>query len=143
MRAHSRGTGLGLALAGASLLLFCAVAAAQAPTLYKWVDKDGHVHYGDSPGDPRAKPINPTVLNNGEDATTTTDPAAVEKKQQECKHKAEEYNRFKAAGGISETDALGNSRTYTAEEKDKLVERKRQDLVQQCGAKAAEPPSGV
>jgi hypothetical protein len=142
MRSHSMGTGLGLALAGASLLLFCAAAAAQSPTLYKWVDKDGHVHYGDSPGDAKAKPINPNVLSNGEDASTV-DPAVAEKKQQECKRKADEYNRFKAAGGISETDALGNTRTYSAEDKEKLLERRRQDLVQQCGPKAAELNSGA
>jgi Domain of unknown function (DUF4124) len=35
--------------ASLSLLLLAAVCTAQAQTVYRWVDKDGKVHYGDAP----------------------------------------------------------------------------------------------
>ena len=141
MRNIASATKPGLLLAVAALL-FCAAASAQSPTLYRWVDKDGHVHYGDSGQAPNARPVNPKLLNSGEDASASADDdKAAAAKQAECKGKADEYNRFKNAASFTETDALGNSRTYTPAEKDQLVERKRQDLVGKCGAAAAAPAS--
>lgn len=139
MRQTSAAAGLAAALAGAALLLSAAAAAQSSPTLYRWVDRDGHVHYGDAPTDPKAKIVDPRVLGNGEDASTGPAPAVVDAKKAECKRKTDEYNRYKTAAGISETDGLGNTHSYTPEEKDKLVERKKQDLVQQCGADTLAP----
>lgn len=36
------------------LALLCAAALAQAQTAYRWVDRDGKVHYGDRPPPPEA-----------------------------------------------------------------------------------------
>jgi hypothetical protein len=140
MRNTASATTPRLLLAAASLLLCAAAAAQQSPTLYRWVDKDGHVHYGDSAQAPNAKPINPRLLNSGEDSSAgADDEKAAAARQAECKSKADDYNRFKNAASFTETDALGNSRTYTQQEKDLLVERKRQALVDKCGAAAAAP----
>ncbi|MBV8063313.1 MAG: DUF4124 domain-containing protein [Nevskia sp.] len=125
-------------LAAAALLLSGAVLAQQSsPSLYRWVDKDGHVHYGDTPGTAGAKPINPNLLNSGEDATAGAGQrSAAAEKMADCKRRGEEYTRYKDAGTITETDALGKTRSYTPEEMDKVRERKRQDLVDHCGADA-------
>jgi hypothetical protein len=130
------GTRLGLLLAA---LLLGGSAAAQSPTLYRWVDKDGHVHYDDAGTAPGAKAVNPRLLG-GDSPAGAPDTGAAAAKQAECKAKADDYNRFKTAAGITETDALGNAHTYSPEEKDKLVARKRQDLVALCGAAAADAP---
>lgn len=45
-------------LVAAGLLL---LPAAQAQEIYKWVDKDGVVHYSDQPGSPDAKPVHVSV----------------------------------------------------------------------------------
>jgi hypothetical protein len=128
----------GVLLLGAALLLGSAGALAQqSPTLYRWVDKDGHVHYGDSAQVPGARPVNPKLLNSGEDTAAGADERkASADKQAECKRRADDYVRIKNASDYTETDGLGNSRSYTPEELDKLRERKRQDLVNHCGAGA-------
>jgi len=128
----------GAVVLGVVLLLGGAGALAQqSPTLYRWVDKDGHVHYGDSAQAPGARPVNPKLLNSGEDAAAGADERKTTgDKQADCKRRAEDYQRYRDAAGFSETDALGNSRSYTPEEMDKLRARKRQDLVDHCGAAA-------
>lgn len=130
----------GLALGLASLLLCGAALAQQSRTLYRWVDKDGHVHYGDNAAlAPNARPVNPNMLNGGEDNSSVNDAAAATR-QANCKAKIDDFNRYKDAASITETDALGNSRTYTPEEKDKLLERKRQDLSNsKCDSPAQTP----
>ena len=137
MRNSSSRARLGLLLAG---LLLGTQALADQPTVYRWVDKDGHVHYDDSGQAPGSKAVNPRVMS---DDSAATPPPAVAAKQNECKAKADDYNRYKGPGTVSETDALGNTHTYTPEEKDKLVERKRQDLVALCGASAADAPAAA
>jgi hypothetical protein len=136
MRNKASVTGLGLL---AALLLAASASAQQSPTLYRWVDKDGRVHYGDAPAaDAKARAVDPRVFSNGQDGgAPSDDDKAAAAKQADCKSRAEVYNRFKSASSFTETDALGNSRTYTPAEKDQLVEHKRQDLVSNCGAAAA------
>lgn len=43
--------------------------AAHAQEIYRWVDKDGVVHYADQPGDPSAKPVTLSTLNVAEPGT--------------------------------------------------------------------------
>lgn len=54
--------------------------AAHAQEVYRWVDKDGVVHYSDQPGDPSAKPVHLSTLNEAEsqpvDAPTPAEPDA-------------------------------------------------------------------
>ena len=57
-------------LIAAGLLL---LPAAQAQEIYKWVDKDGVVHYSDQPGSPDAKPVHVSVPRS-DDAGTVTPP---------------------------------------------------------------------
>jgi hypothetical protein len=124
---------LGLLLAG---LLAGAQALAEPPTMYRWVDKDGHVHYDDSGQAPGSRPVNPRLMNSDGGAPPPAQAAAAGK-QGDCKAKSDEYARYKGAASITETDAMGNVHTYSAEERDKVVEHKRDELVAQCGAGAA------
>ena len=130
-----------IGLAAASLLL-SAAAGAEA-TLYRWVDKDGHVHYGDQAA-ANARPVNPKLLNNGEDAsaassssgastasTASSTPNAA-KQAAVCKTKSDELIRYQGASSITETDALGNSREYNAEQKDQLIAKTQKYLSDNC-----------
>ena len=138
MRATALGIGL-IGLAAASLLM-CATAGADA-TLYRWVDKDGHVHYGDQ-ATANAKPVNPNLLNNGEDASVSSSSSGASgaaktpdaaKQASACKSKSDELIRYQGASTITETDALGNSREYTAEQKDQLIAKTQKYLNDNCG----------
>lgn len=135
MRASASGkTRTGLAVAA---LLACAAAAAD-PTLYRWVDKDGHVHYGDQPGDAKAQLVAPKPSGGGASSSGgDADAAAAAKQAAACKDKSDELDRYKSATTISETDALGNSREYTAEQKDQLLARTQKYLDEHCAAPAA------
>jgi len=124
-----------LGLAAASLL-FCAVAGADADAkLYRWVDKDGHVHYGDQAA-PNAKPVNPKQPANSDDVDDAAAKAAADKQAAECKGKNDQLTRYKNAASINETDALGNTREYTAEQKDQLVAKTQKYVDEHCGAPA-------
>jgi hypothetical protein len=132
---------LGLLAAG---LLLGAQALADSPTMYRWVDKDGHVHYDDSGQAPGSKPVNPRVMS-GDGSTppaTAAAPGALTK-QSACKAKADDYNRYKNAAGISQTDATGAVHSLSDDEKNKIVEGKRQELVALCGADAANTPAAA
>lgn len=134
MRASASGKArIGLA---AAALLACAAASAD-PTLYRWVDKDGHVHYGDQPGDPKAQLVAPKPSGGASSSGGDADAAAAAKQAAVCKGKNDELDRYKSATTITETDALGNSREYTAEQKDQLLARTQKYLDEHCAAPAA------
>ena len=132
MRATVPGTGIGLIGLAFTSLLWCAAAGADA-TLYRWVDKDGHVHYGDQPAD-NAKQVNPKRLGGdaGDSAGDAAAAATAAKQAAECKSKNDELARYKGATSITETDALGNTRDYTAEQKDQLVAKTQKYVDEHC-----------
>ena len=134
-----RTPGIGLVGLVAASLLLCAAAGAD-PTLYRWVDKDGHVHYGDQAA-ANARPVNPHMLNGGEDTSAANDDAKAaeaDKQAAACKSKSDELNRYKGATTITETESLGNSREFTPEQKDQLVAKTQKYVDDHC---APAPPA--
>jgi len=117
-------------------LFLCGVAGADG-TLYRWVDKDGHVHYGDDPAAVNnAREVAPNPLNAGSGSSSGGDDAAAAKQAAECKNKGEVLGRYKNAATINETDALGNTREFSAEEKDQLIAKTQKYLDDHCAAAA-------
>jgi len=130
--------GVGLIGLVAASLLFCGAAGADG-TLYRWVDKDGRVHYGDDPAAANnARQVEPNPLNSGGGSGSSSggDDAAAQKQAAECKSKSEVLGRYKNAATISETDALGNTREYSADEKDQLVAKTQKYIDDHCAAAA-------
>lgn len=130
---------MGLSGLAAAALLFAAAAGAD-PTLYRWVDKDGHVHYGDQPTAPNAQQISPNVSNTSDTSGSSSggaDGPAPAKQTADCKNKADELARYKSASSITETDPLGNSREYTAEQREQLLARTQKYLDEHCAQAAA------
>lgn len=127
-----RASGSKFAYAAAASLLWCGTALAQTP-VYRWVDKAGQAHYSDQPA-PDAVEITvapATVQPPPEAASAAAERAA------DCKRKKDQLEAYKTADSLSETDALGNVRKYTPEEKQKLVELTQKKVDEACAPAAA------
>ena len=121
-----------------------AVSTAQAQGtgsgVFRWVDKNGVVHYSDQP-----------VQNSAEIELKTPpvsepDPKAAaesSKRKADCDTKQTQLTSYQQASTISETDGLGNSRTYSAEEKQKLIDLTQKYISDNCATVASSQPSGT
>lgn len=111
------------------IALFCA-GAAQAAEVYKWVDKDGKVHYGDRP-----KHDAQQIMADPADSSAATDPEAAktaEAKAAECSRKKAQLETYRKASSIKETDSLGRTREYSEEERQKLLALSEQQATEAC-----------
>jgi hypothetical protein len=123
-------------------MLLAASAAAQDSKLYRWVDKDGHVHYGDQPGG-NASQINLHSINTSDSAANDSiKAAAVQKQTATCQQKSDQLTQYQKATSITETDALGNQHQYTPEEQSRLVANTQKYLDDNCSGSAAAPVKG-
>jgi hypothetical protein len=125
-------------------LLVAASAAAQDSKLYRWVDKDGHVHYGDQPGaNSNASPVNIRSINTTDNLASDPAKAAAAQKQAEaCKQKSDQFGQYQKASTITETDALGNKHEYSADEKNQLIAKTQKYLDDNCGGSASATSAG-
>ncbi len=112
---------------------FCA--AVSAGDVYKWVDKDGNVHYGDRPKHD-AEQVITAPSANGETADPEAAKAA-EAKAAECGRKKAQLENYRKASAIKETDSLGRTREYTEEERQKLLALTEQQATEACAPPAA------
>jgi hypothetical protein len=127
-----------LAAAVAAQLGLAASAQQAGGSLYRWVDKDGHVHYGDQPGAADARRLNADAsASGGDDAATAAQTAAAAKQAEQCKQKQEQLDTYAKASTITETDALGNKHEYSADEKTQLMDKTRQYLNQNCASSSS------
>jgi hypothetical protein len=117
------------------------LALAALPALagvYRWVDKDGHVHYTDK-AEPHAEQINvhtgqirgSDTLDPNAPSTNLTGDALVAK-QAECEQKKKQYESYRTAVKIVETDSLGRKHEYTPEEQKQLTARALQEMQDIC-----------
>ena len=114
----------------AALLLAPLATAVAAGKTYRWVDAKGRVHYGDVPT-AQAEEIRRRVATATDPATALAAEGAA--KVAECTRRREQLSTYTAAGTITETDALGNTREYTAGEKEKLLAKAQTQVQQACG----------
>ncbi|MFT4047701.1 MAG: DUF4124 domain-containing protein [Solimonas sp.] len=114
-------------------------AAASAGPVYKWVDRSGHIHYGDTP-EPGWTRVDPGRANTSTgEAPQTGDDVASEAQAAECQKQREALGSYRNAARIVERDALGNEKEYSAEQKQQLVARAEAQVEQACGAPASSP----
>ena len=118
--------------------LALAAATAQAGDVYKWKDKDGKVHYGDRPKtDAQA-----VELLNAEPVEEEGDPDAAKAtaaREADCTRKKEQLAKYKSATAIKETDNLGQTREYSAAERDKFLAMQEKAANDAC----MPPPSAA
>ena len=124
-------------------LILIAVLAAAASfgaygDVYKWVDQNGNVHYGDKPkqGGDRVdvKPGSGTGEPTGEEAEKIA-----KDRQARCDQKKAKLATYKNAASVTETDSLGRVREYSQDEKQALIAKAEKDVADACGPPPAVP----
>jgi hypothetical protein len=125
------------ALAGIALVLLACAGSAQAENkVYRWVDSQGNVHYGDMPPDAKkAKRMEVRPPNSAEPPPPSLDAQKLE----QCREKIAQIETYRQAARISETDGLGNRREYSDEQKEQLIQRLQTQYAAACGDPPAAP----
>ncbi|HEX7964624.1 MAG TPA: DUF4124 domain-containing protein [Gammaproteobacteria bacterium] len=142
--------GLGLALAAG---------LASADQVYKWVDKDGHVHFSQMPPagtgvqaqtvDVKPPPPDPTGLANSQNLqqqiadkkkAEQKDPQREQEEQEQkqqqkerCDGLREKLNVLNAGGRATSVDAKGNVTYISDEEREKQMAQLESQIEKSCG----------
>lgn len=116
------------ALAALSALVLSA--AAGAGEVYKWVDKDGRVHYGDKP---KTTPAEQVAPQPGQLPGEPGDPAAAQQAASPaCLAKRKQLESYRSASAINETDSTGQTRELSAEERQTLIANTEKQVTAAC-----------
>lgn len=116
------------------LTLVLAASAASAAELYRWVDKDGVVHYDDK-AHPQAKYI---IVNSSNGPGL--DAAAIARAA-ECRKQQADLDLYRNATGLQQVDALGNKKDLTDQERLQLLDLQEKKVKDACGA--VPPPTAA
>lgn len=114
----------------AALLISSAVAS--AGEVYKWVDKDGKVHYGDKP---KTQPAEAVMAKPGNFPGEPLDPEvekAAASRNAACASKRQQLASYEKATVIKQTDALGQTREFGEAERQKLLALTRAEAEKAC-----------
>lgn len=109
--------------------------AVQAVEVYKWVDKDGVVHYGDRPR-PGAEMLEVREPPPGDTALAEA-AKAQEAREAECQRLTGQLDSYRKATGLRETDNLGRTREFTEAERQQFLENFEKKVAGACAP--AEP----
>ncbi|CAN0227825.1 unnamed protein product [Chrysoparadoxa australica] len=131
-------------LAGAGLALFTGLASAE---IYRWVDDQGRVHYGDRPaaGRPAEKlqstPAGPARTadrdTSGNEAGRTDEAddraeRAAEVRQQECEKARTRLQAYRDAARLTTTGPEGETRELDADERVDVIVRAEEQVAELC-----------
>ncbi|MDE2149579.1 MAG: DUF4124 domain-containing protein [Gammaproteobacteria bacterium] len=115
-----------------------------ASQLYRWVDANGQIHFSDVPV-PNAKPFTPPLPRPADGAARYPNaPRAPQgpdafTPSADCAKLRDKLAVYRAAGTITETDALGKTHTFTDAEKQQLIIVTEARAKKACGG--AVPPA--
>ncbi len=104
-----------------------------AGNLYRWVDAQGQIHFSDQPHG-NAQRLN---LHVPDAAASAQPPPAAAIDGAACKQDKARLARYRKATTITETSSLGETHTFTPEEKQKLIARTQESVNKTCGESAA------
>jgi hypothetical protein len=122
----------GLLLGGSVALAAAPALAADAAHVYRWTDRNGHVHYGDVPS-PSAIELNPRRATGSED---TRQAVAPKFDVAECERRRQQLESYRKASTITEANSLGEKRELSAAEQMKLIEHADSLMRAACGETA-------
>ena len=118
------------------------VAAAE---VYKWVDANGRIHYGDQPqaGWKRVEVNAPpaSAPASGVAPAQPTRYGAVDQKA--CEQKKKDLESYEKATRVVERDALGKEREYSPEDRKKLIELTRKQADDTCAGRSTAPAAAA
>lgn len=115
-------------IAAAVIALLCT--AVQAVEVYKWVDQDGVVHYGDRPRpgaeslELREPPPSDTALAEAAKAQ--------EARAAECQRLTGQLDSYRKATGLKETDNLGRTREFSEAERQQFLANFEKKTTDAC-----------
>lgn len=110
-----------------SLLLSAAFAASADARIYRWIDANGAEHFGDAPPvHGRSIKIKQPAVREPINEAAAIDAAA-------CAAKREQLKSYQLAGRFTETNALGETREYSDDEKRKLIANTEMQVRAACG----------
>lgn len=143
-------------LIAASMMILACGATAQADGVYKWVDAQGRVHYGDQPQSNTAQPLNirpaPPVdeglrqrreamskqpkakpeAQKKPDDTISSAKEAQEQITQNCARMKERLSKYEAAAMLTDKGDDGEQRLLNEDERNKLIEDTRGEVGKWC-----------
>lgn len=126
------------------LLAICLLQAGYGATLYRWVDGSGQVHFSDqqragaSAYDTRHGNEADSMNAASAPASAASTPPAAHATA-DCNALRSQLASYEKASSVTEVDALGQSRVYTADQRKQLISLTRDKLTSACGQDAAEP----
>jgi len=105
-------------------LLLSGSVLADTNKVYSWTDSAGNIHYSDQTqaNAHEVKTVPPPSSQATPGGTSGTALADDDAHAQECQHKRDQLTTYQNASKITETDALGKTREYSAEEQQKLID---------------------
>lgn len=119
----------------ALLLVFGALAAGSAlaapEVVYRLIDKNGQVHYSDTPREGWTKLEVRAPASDDATPPEPGSPAAL--RAEECERKKKQLETYRTASTIKERDALGRDREYSAQERAQLLELTQKQVGEACG----------
>lgn len=113
----------------------CSAALAQEPSIYRWVDADGHVHFGDRPPSVEAEKMKQAAATRPPaeaDESRAADAAA-------CEAAQARLASYRNADSIVEEDSLGQRRTFDDAQRQQLIARSEQRRDEACAGLAEAP----
>ncbi len=131
------------------LLAALVMGAALADTaVYKWVDKDGNVHYSSVPQTPNAQPTD--IINTASDQVPAASsapsagsanqvPAISPDDAPACKTAKQELGKYLTAGALYTVDASGNKSVLTKDKQAQIIQQARNQVTVACSP-AGSPP---
>jgi hypothetical protein len=120
-----------------TLVLAVIAMPALAGNVYRWVDKDGKVHFGDRPP-PGAQHVqlrrsgaSVPAPAGGEDAQEPGEEAAAARAAA-CEREREKLRNYRGADRIVQTDALGQESELDEEQRQQLLELTERRMREHC-----------
>lgn len=121
-------------------------------TIYKWVDKNGNVHYSTVPQNPNAQPLNIVNTANDQAPAADTAPAAASAAaatqalatitpgdSPACKSARETLVKYLSAAYLYTTGANGDKQKLSRQQQDMAVVEAKNAVTQACSAKESPP----
>jgi len=127
------------AVLAATLGLLTTQAAMAGERTYRWTDDKGRVHYSDVRNE-KSKQVE-VKPGSGVSDTPKESAATIASRQLDCQRKRDQVSIYNSSAQISETDNLGNSRTYSAEERQLLIDRAQQAAQAACSQPGVTAPA--
>ena len=109
--------------------------SAASAEIYRWVDENGRVHYGDQPPDQSAEALDVRPGSGpspGERAARRQAEQAEQARALQCGRAQAQLQDYEQAVRLVERDADGNERELSAAERERLMQRAAADVATFC-----------